>query len=83
MNAAKLIKQAPTLILVVFLAYAGYSIYASADDPGEDQAGQVKDMSAAAQDIVPANNVAEGGQAGELRDPFQVGVKPGAAIRAH
>jgi hypothetical protein len=77
MNAARLIKHGPMLILVAFLAYAGYSIHASADDPGEDQAGQVKDVNPVQKEIVIADNEEEGVQAGGLRDPFQVVVKPG------
>jgi hypothetical protein len=83
MNAARLIKHGPMLILVAFLAYAGYSIHASADDPGEDQAGQVKDVNAVQKEIVTADNAEEGVQAGGLRDPFQVVVKPGPVASAH
>jgi hypothetical protein len=83
MNAARLIKQAPMLILVAFLAYAGYSIHASVDDPGEDQAGQVKDGNAVQKVIVTADHAEEGVQAGGLRDPFQVVVKPGPVASAH
>lgn len=83
MNAAKLIKLAPMLILVAFLAYAGYSIHASADDPGEDQSGQVKDLDTVMQEIVTVGNAVAGGQAGALRDPFQVALKPGAVAGAH
>jgi hypothetical protein len=83
MNAARLIKHGPMLILVAFLAYAGYSIHASADDPGEDQAGQVKDVNAVQKEIITADNAEEGVQAGGLRDPFQVVVKPGPVASAH
>jgi hypothetical protein len=83
MNLARLIKHGPMLILVAFLAYAGYSIHASADDPGEDQAGQVKDVNAVQKEIVTADNAEEGVQAGGLRDPFQVVVKPGPVASAH
>ena len=83
MNAARLIKHGPMLILVAFLAYAGYSIHASADDPGEDQGGQVKDVNAVQKEIVTADNAEEGVQAGGLRDPFQVVVKPGPVASAH
>ena len=83
MNAAKLIKLAPMLILVAFLAYAGYSIHASADDPAEDQAGKLKDSNTVVPDTVTAGNAVEDDQAGALRDPFQVGLKPGAVAGAH
>ena len=83
MNAARLIKHGPMLILVAFLAYAGYSIHASADDPGEDQAGQVKDVNPVQKEIIIADNEEEGVQAGGLRDPFQVVVKPGPVASAY
>jgi hypothetical protein len=78
MNAAKLIKLAPMLILVGFLAYAGYSIHASADDPAEDPSAQVKNPDTGVQENVTAGNAVEGGQAGVLRDPFQVVLEPSA-----
>ncbi len=82
MNAAKLIKLAPMLILVAFLAYAGYSINASAEDPAEDPSGLVKDTNTVVQDIPKSGNALEGGLAAALRDPFQVSLKPGAAAGA-
>jgi hypothetical protein len=83
MNPAKLIKQAPMVILVTFLTYAGYSIHASADDPADGQAGQLKDVTTVVPDVVTAGNAVERDQADVLRDPFQVGKKPGAAAGAH
>jgi hypothetical protein len=83
MNAAKLVKQAPMVILVAFLTYAGYSIHASADAPAEDPASQVKDMKTTVPEIVAAGSAIEGGQTGELRDPFQIVVKADAAADAH
>jgi hypothetical protein len=83
MNAAKVIKQAPMMILVAFLTYAGYSIHASADDPVEGQSSQLKDVATVAPDIVTAGNAVERDQDGILRDPFQVALKQGAAASAH
>jgi hypothetical protein len=83
MNAAKLIKQAPMVILVAFLMYAGYSIHASADDPAEELASQVKDVKTAVPETVTADSAVAGGQAGGLRDPFQVALEPDAVVRAH
>jgi len=82
MTPAKLIKLAPMLMLVAFLAYAGYSIHASADDPAEDQSGLVKDLDTVVQDVLTPGNAVEGGLAGALRDPFQVSLKPGAVAGA-
>ncbi len=39
MTTAKLINLAPMLIMVTFLAYAGYSIHASAGDPAAGESG--------------------------------------------
>jgi hypothetical protein len=82
MSAAKLIKLVPMLILVAFLAYAGYSIHASADDPAEDPSAQVKDPDTGVQENVTAGNAVEGDRAGVLRDPFQVVVEPSAVAGA-
>ncbi len=82
MKVAKLIKLAPMLMLVAFLAYAGYSIHASADDPAEDPSGQVKNLNAVVQDIPTTGNAIQGGHTVALRDPFQVSLKLVAATVA-
>jgi hypothetical protein len=78
MNAVKLLNAAPLLIMVAFLAYAGYSIHASAGDPAAGQSGLAKDKGAVVPDIVTAGDAMPGGPTGAFRDPFQVGLKPGA-----
>jgi len=82
MTAVKLLKAAPLLIMVAFLAYAGYSIHASAGDPAAGQSGLAKDKGAVVQDIVTAGDAMAGGLTGALRDPFQVSLKPGAVASA-
>ena len=82
MNVAKLIKLAPMLIMITFLAYAGYSINTSAGDPDAGESGVMKGMDAVVRDIVTAGSSIEDGLAGALRDPFQVSLEPGAVTDA-
>ncbi len=80
MNAAKLIKLAPMLIMIAVLAYAGYSINTSAGDPDAGESGVAKGVDAVMQKIVTASSSIEGGLNDVLRDPFQIGLVPGAGI---
>jgi hypothetical protein len=82
MNAVKLLNLAPMLIMGAFLAYSGYSIHASADDPAAGESRPAKVLDAAVPDTPTADNALEGGLAGALRDPFQVSLKPGATAGA-
>ncbi len=82
MNATKLIKLAPMLIMIAFLAYAGYSINTIAGDPDAGDSGAAKGVDDLVRNIVTAGSSIDGGLAGTLRDPFQVGVGPGAVAGA-
>ncbi len=75
MNAAKLIKLAPMIIMIGFLAYSGYSIQTSADDPEAGQSGLAKELDVVVHDIVAAGDAIKEGASGALRDPFQVTLK--------
>ncbi len=79
MNAAKLLKLAPLIIMVAFLAYAGYSIQASADDPVVAPSALANELDLVVKDIVAAGDALAAAPAAALRDPFQVTAKPIAA----
>ncbi len=77
MNAAKLIKLAPMLVMITVLAYAGYSINTSASDPDAGEPGVAKGVEAVVRDNVTAGSSIEDGPVGAVRDPFQVSLEPG------
>jgi hypothetical protein len=78
MNTAKFLRLAPTLILASFLAYSSYSMQATLPGAAEERAELSKGLDAMVQDILSSGTVAVDRLGGELRDPFQVGLKPGA-----
>ncbi len=72
MNTAKLIKLSPLLIMVIFLAYSGYSIHAGADDPDASPSGLAKELDGVVHDILAVGDAIKDGASVALRDPFQV-----------
>jgi hypothetical protein len=79
MNATKLIKLSPMLMMIAFLAYAGYSIHASAVDPDAGPSALAKEVDGVVQEMRAVSNAIASLPAGSLRDPFQVVAKPVAA----
>jgi hypothetical protein len=76
MSISKLIKLAPMIIMIAFLAYAGYSMQSSATDLDGDQSGLAKELDAVVQDILAVGDAIKAGTSDALRDPFQVSERP-------
>jgi CubicO group peptidase (beta-lactamase class C family) len=83
MNTTKLLNRAPTLIVIVTLAYACYSIHAALPDSGSGSKELTKGLDVMVKDVLQAGSsevkaLANGG----LRDPFRIGHKPAEMARA-
>lgn len=72
MNAARLIKQAPTLLVVGFVGYTLYSMEAGTPEGAETQAEMQKGLDRMVQDVLADGETAAKKLEGELRDPFWV-----------
>jgi hypothetical protein len=68
MSISRLIKQAPTVILVAFVGYASVSLQGALPDAGATQAELAKGLDALAQDV--ASESAAVLKKVQLRDPF-------------
>jgi hypothetical protein len=77
MNTAKLSRLAPLLIMVSFLAYCGYAMLASGDDPEGSNTTLAKEVDAVAADIAAVSDAIKAGASSVLRDPFRVAPKTG------
>ena len=71
MNTAKLLKLAPTLILIAFLAYASYSLNESIPTRGSGQSEMAKGLDMV-EDMLASGSATAERLIGEFRDPFQV-----------
>lgn len=69
MNASRIIKLAPTALVLVFLGYASYSLQASLPGAAERQAALAKGLDLMLQDIVTSDPIGAD-KLGRLRDPF-------------
>src|SRR5262249_2162892 len=78
MNTTKLLRMAPTLILVAFLAYATYSIEARLPDSAAIRSELTTGLATMVQALVTTGTAAAERLGSEIRDPFLVGIKPGA-----
>jgi hypothetical protein len=79
MNTTTLIKLSPMLLMIAFLAYAGYSIHSSAADPDGGPSALAKEVDSVVQELRAVGNAIATVPVGPLRDPFQVAAKPAAA----
>ncbi|MFI5454614.1 MAG: hypothetical protein ACHRXM_04110 [Isosphaerales bacterium] len=78
MNTVKLLKLAPMLIMIAFLAYTVYSIHASLPAPTAGQSDPKKGLEIMVDDVLNASAATARSLASEgLRNPFLVRTKPG------
>jgi len=82
MNTTKLIKLSPMILMVAFLAYAGYSIHASAVDPDAGPSSLAKEVDGIVQEMRAVGNALATAPAASLRDPFQPAAKPAGSTGA-
>ena len=76
MNTAKLLKRAPTLIMIVCLAYACYRIHAILPDSGAGRDELAKGLDVMVKDVLHAGADEVRTLASDaLRDPFRIGLK--------
>jgi hypothetical protein len=76
MNTTKLIKLSPMLLMIGLLAYACYSIHASASDPDAGPSALAKEVDSIVQELRAVGNSIATAPVGALRDPFQIVTKP-------
>jgi hypothetical protein len=76
MNAAKLIKLSPMLVMIAFLAYAGYSMHSSAVDPDAGPSNLAKDVDNLVEELRAVGTSIANVPGGGLRDPFRIVAKP-------
>jgi hypothetical protein len=82
MNVAKLIKLAPTSILVGVLGYALYSMESGIPEAVEKQAEMQKGLEKMVEDMLAEGSTAATKLEGKLRDPFWVAPAPRAPQEA-
>lgn len=82
MNAARLIKLAPTLILVGCMGYALFAMESGIPGAGEAQAEMQKGLDRMVQDVLAEGSTAAKTLEGKLRDPFWAPPAPPAAVEA-
>ena len=75
MNTAKILKRAPTLILIVCLAYACYRIHAILPDSGGGRDELAKGLDVMVKDVLEAGADEVALASDALRDPFRIGLK--------
>jgi hypothetical protein len=80
MNTTKLIKLSPLLLMIAFLAYACYSIHASASDPDAGPSALAKEVDSIVQELRAVGKSIATAPVGALRDPFQIVAKPVVAV---
>jgi len=74
MNPAALLKRAPTILIVAFLAYACYSIHASLPDSAEERSELAGGLDVMLKDLLRASTSEVRSLTKEmLRDPFRIG----------
>ncbi len=76
MSAGRLIKYAPTAILIAFLGYASYSLQAALPGAAEKEGALAKGLDLMLKELVASNPAGDDG-GGQLRNPF-LAVKPPA-----
>ena len=76
MKIARLVKIAPTLLLVAFLAYAAYSIQVSLSNPAATRSGQANEGDAMGTKALASDEVGAASTGDQVRDPFQGGSRP-------
>jgi hypothetical protein len=81
MNTAKLVKLAPTLILIAFLGYASYSLHESLPSRASGRSDVAKGLDMV-EDMLASGTVAAARLIGEFRDPFQVSHMPSPQVDA-
>lgn len=74
MNVARLVKQAPTLIVVACLGYASFSMESGMPEAAQRQAEIQKGLDLLLQDVVAEGSTAAARLEGQFRDPFWVTV---------
>ena len=76
MSAGRLIKYAPSAILIAFLGYASYSLQAALPGAAEKEGALAKGLDLMLKELVASNPAGDDG-GGQLRNPF-LAVKPPA-----